>query len=296
MLPGIVAAGAVALTLVACAPPIDLQLDPESRAFYQTARLVMTDEEMDIFRHLPDAESRREFMTDFWAKRDPDPISEGNEFKEEFERRIEYANRHFNEGRHGMDTDRGRVYIYLGPPDKTDYYAVSESGTDSGPDLWWIYYRHDLAIEFRDPKNINSFQMVLVEGNLMQAIAEAKLGAIIQDIGTAGRFIDFTARYDAPRRELALTIPARKLSFKEEEGLIKASFDFEFFLYKPAGAKMEKSTASKSFAGKPEELEKAKAMSFTFPLELPPGKTYIDIIVVGKDGLGKSRKIFTLKN
>jgi GWxTD domain-containing protein len=293
---GIVAAGAIALALSACAPPLDLQLDPDSRAFYQTARLVMTDEEEDIFRHLPDADSRREFMADFWVKRNPDPTSQNNEFKEEFERRIEYANRRFNEGRRGMDTDRGRIYIYLGPPEKTDFFATGAGGGGSGPELWWIYYSHDLAIQFLDERNTNSYQMVQVLGNLLQAITEAKLGAVIQDVGTAGRFIDFTALYDPVRRELALTIPAKKLSFKEEDGLIKAAFDFEFFLYKPAGAKMEKSTASKSYSGKPGELEKARAMTFTFPLELPPGKTYADIIVIGRDGMGKSRKIFTLKN
>jgi GWxTD domain-containing protein len=235
-------------------------------------------------------------MADFWSKRDPDPTTDANEFKEEFERRIEYANKHFNEGRRGMNTDRGRIYIYLGPPEKTDYYALVQDDQGSGPDLWWIYYTYDLGIEFRDARNTNSFQMVQVLGNLMQAMEEAKLGAVFQNQGNSERYIDFLARYDAARRELAVTIPARKLNFKEEEGLLKADFDFEFYLYKPGGAKKEKFTASRSFAGKPEELEKSKAVFFSFPYELPPGKTYVDIILVGRGGLGKSRKIFTLKN
>ena len=82
-------AGLIVLGMTACAPPFELQLDPEGKAFFETARLVMTSEEEDIFRHLPDTESRREFMVDFWAKRNPDPASETNEFKEEFEKRID---------------------------------------------------------------------------------------------------------------------------------------------------------------------------------------------------------------
>jgi hypothetical protein len=67
------AAGAVLLGAAACSSLPRTELDPAARDFYETARLVMTSEEDDIFQHLPDAESRREFVSDFWAKRDPDP-------------------------------------------------------------------------------------------------------------------------------------------------------------------------------------------------------------------------------
>ena len=85
----LLAAAAVLLGAAACSSLPKTALDPVSRDFYETARLVMTGEEDDIFQHLPDAESRREFISDFWAKRDPNPETESNEFKEEFERRIE---------------------------------------------------------------------------------------------------------------------------------------------------------------------------------------------------------------
>jgi len=289
-------AGLVVLGLTACAPPIELQLDPEGKAFFETARLVMTGEEEDIFLHLPDAESRREFMVDFWAKRNPDPTSETNEFKEEFEKRIDYANKHFNEGRRGVNTDRGRIYIYLGPPEKTDYFPTTQDELGGGPVLWWIYYRYDLGIEFRDPRNTNSFEMAQVMGNLMQAIEDAKLGAVIHSRGAADRYLDFEASFNAARREIEVRIPVKKLNFKEEAGLIKAAFDFEFFIYKSGGAKKERFTATQSFSGKPEDVEKSRSMVFSFPYDLPLGKTYVDIILTGKDGLGKARKIFALKN
>ena len=289
-------AGLVVLGLTACAPPIELQLDPEGKAFFETARLVMTGEEEDIFLHLPDAESRREFMVDFWAKRNPDPTSETNEFKEEFEKRIDYANKHFNEGRRGVNTDRGRIYIYLRPPEKTDYFPTTQDELGGGPVLWWIYYRYDLGIEFRDPRNTNSFEMAQVMGNLMQAIEDAKLGAVIHSRGAADRYLDFEASFNAARREIEVRIPVKKLNFKEEAGLIKAAFDFEFFIYKSGGAKKERFTATQSFSGKPEDVEKSRSMVFSFPYDLPSGKTYVDIILISKDGLGKARKIFTLKN
>jgi hypothetical protein len=197
-----------------------------------------------------------------------------------------------------MNTDRGRIYIYLGPPDKTEYYPMTQDdyGNPGGAELWWVYYRYDLGLEFRDTRKTNSYEMIQVLGNLLLAMDEAKLGAVIQNVGTAGRYLDFEASYDASRREIIVKIPVKKLNFKEEAGLVMAAFDFEFFLYRLGGAKKEKFTASKSFSARAEEVGKSRAMVFSFPYDLPPGKTYVDVILIGKDGMGKARKIFTLKN
>ena len=129
----------------------------------------------------------------------------------------------------------------------------------------------------------------------MQAIEDAKLGAVIHSQGAADRYLDFDASFDAARREIVVKIPVKKLNFKEEAGLLKAAFDFEFFVYKSGAARKERFTAGQSFSGKPEDVEKSRAMVFSFPYDLPPGKTYVDIILTGKDGLGKARKIFTLR-
>ena len=80
------------LGMISCGLSREIELDPVSLDFYETAQLIMTKQEKEIFKHLPDQESREEFISDFWAKRDPDPATEENEFKEEFFRRIEYAN------------------------------------------------------------------------------------------------------------------------------------------------------------------------------------------------------------
>ncbi|MDH5468761.1 MAG: GWxTD domain-containing protein, partial [Candidatus Aminicenantes bacterium] len=53
-----------------------IALDPESQDFYEYASLIMTRVEKNIFNHLPDKESRKEFIQDFWAKRDPTPDTE----------------------------------------------------------------------------------------------------------------------------------------------------------------------------------------------------------------------------
>jgi GWxTD domain-containing protein len=88
----------------------------------------------------------------FWAPRDPTPDTINNEFKEEFYDRILYANAHFGTGdRIGWKTDRGRVYITWGPPDRI------EAGTRAHSSEIWRYLNKDKhyglegSIEFEDP-------------------------------------------------------------------------------------------------------------------------------------------------
>jgi len=66
----------VVVSLMNCGFSGKVSLDPASQDFYETARLIMTKQEKDIFHHLPDQDSREEFIRDFWAKRDPDPQTE----------------------------------------------------------------------------------------------------------------------------------------------------------------------------------------------------------------------------
>jgi GWxTD domain-containing protein len=61
-------------------------------------------------------EDRHEFVIDFWKRRDPNPESEGNEFRNQYYTRLAVADKAFRTGIPGWRTDRGRIYILLGPP------------------------------------------------------------------------------------------------------------------------------------------------------------------------------------
>jgi GWxTD domain-containing protein len=284
----------LAAALAACAPSFSVQLDPESRGFYETARLIMTDEELAVFTHLPDAESRREFIKEFWDKRDPDPDTEVNEAKQEFDRRIEYINKRFREGRKGIDTDRGRIYLYLGPPEKTEEYPMMSGG--QGGELLWVYYKYDLGIYFVDPSGMGHYTIGEIEGNLFDAIEMAKIGVTFSDRNAPDSLLKFDLTYDKSRHEFRLTIPAKKLSFKDEGGTKTADFDFTFYIYKEGGLHKEMFVDIKHFAGTADALEKSPELVFTFSRELPPGKIFVDVVVDGRAANGKSRKIFTFNN
>jgi len=287
----------VLLLLSSCSSTPSAKLDPESRAFYETARLIMSGEEKDIFAHLPDEAGRREFIREFWEKRDPDPDTPENEFKTEFYDRVDYANRHFVEGGRGWNTDRGRIYIYLGPPDRTEEFpSLKLPGEPKrGPILWWTYYRYNLAFQFIDTYENGKYVLDEYDGEFSLALNQAELGYLGRTAEDNLRYQDFDFRYDRERREGTVSLPVKSFRFKEEDGLLKAELNFALFIYnidRPGKEKLER----KGLLAKPEgEVARLKRLEFTFPLDLPPGNHYIDIIVSSNGVLNKTRKIFKVK-
>jgi GWxTD domain-containing protein len=113
--------------LVSCASyKLEKTLDPESQEFLSKVRFITTRQERKIFLNIAPSE-RKNFIEEFWKKRDPDPDTEENEFKKEYFNRIEEANHLFREGGSpGWLQDRGRIYILLGPPDNRSARYISE--------------------------------------------------------------------------------------------------------------------------------------------------------------------------
>jgi GWxTD domain-containing protein len=80
-------------------------------------RFLMTKAEREKWERLGDDVARAEFIADFWRSRDPSPLTPENEFRDEIERRIRYADAHFAaEEKRGSATDRGLVFVLLGAP------------------------------------------------------------------------------------------------------------------------------------------------------------------------------------
>jgi GWxTD domain-containing protein len=95
----------------------------------QDVAYIITDEERKAFKSLSNDEEREAFIEAFWQRRNPNPDSPENEFREEHYRRIAYANEHFAAGKPGWKTDRGRIYIMWGKPDDIDSHPSGGSYT-----------------------------------------------------------------------------------------------------------------------------------------------------------------------
>ncbi len=105
---------------------------------------IITSAEKEVFLRLGTEKERGEFIESFWRKRDPDPSTPENEAKLEYYRRIAQANRLFStSGLAGWRTDRGRIYILLGPPKEVQRDFGSQAAGLSaftGPKETWQYW------------------------------------------------------------------------------------------------------------------------------------------------------------
>lgn len=137
---------------------------------------IITPEEKNAFLHLETNEEREQFIEQFWQRRNPDPDSPDNTFKEEHYRRIAYANEHYASGIPGWKSDRGRIYIMYGPPDEIQTHPTG--GTYERPDSegggetetyafedWRYRYiegiGEDVELEFVDPSGSGEYRLTM---------------------------------------------------------------------------------------------------------------------------------------
>jgi hypothetical protein len=142
----------------------------------EDVRWIITDQERNAFKNLSNDEERDSFIENFWLRRNPNPDSPENEYKEEHYARIAYANEHFAAGMPGWKTDRGHIYIAYGKPDSIDSHPsggnyerpMDEGGGETSTfpfEIW--HYRYlagigdNIDIEFVDTCMCGDYHMTL---------------------------------------------------------------------------------------------------------------------------------------
>jgi GWxTD domain-containing protein len=192
---------------------------------------IITDEERKAFKKLETDDERERFIEEFWRRRDPDPDTDENEFREEYYERIAYANEHYASGVPGWKTDRGRIYITWGKPDEIEthpsggsYNRESYEGggsTSTYPFERW-FYRYlpgvgsGIEIEFVDPTGSGEYRiarnpdekdaMLHVPGaglTLAEEMGLADKGQRIANMGGIGNS-NYTREQDSPFTRLQI--------------------------------------------------------------------------------------------
>ncbi|HLJ79365.1 MAG TPA: GWxTD domain-containing protein [Acidobacteriaceae bacterium] len=169
----------------------------------EDVRWIITDQEKKAFLSLSNDEERDAFIEQFWRRRNPNPDSPENEFREEHYRRIAYANEHFAAGKPGWMTDRGHIYIAYGAPDSTDshpsggpYERPMEEGggqTETFPFEVW-HYRYiegigeNVDIEFVDTCMCSDYHMTIDRSEKDALLHVPNAGnTLYEDMGMAKR-------------------------------------------------------------------------------------------------------------
>jgi GWxTD domain-containing protein len=276
-----------------------IKMSPEHEEFYHYAQYFFTKNERKVWRHLTTEAARDRFIKNFWEIRDPNPYTDVNEFKLEIERRYEYVCKYLKEGPiPGWKTDRGRIYLLLGPPSET-----AEDHFNRGNVLQWYYDEYNVYIRFYDLRGTGIYQMDLTTVSLaLLDVLDNKKYFIVNKEGKLNwRILDFDFSYDQKAKEASIKIDAKKLNFEkdpESSDAMIAKIKINLVVYPEDKADdFKKYSQVKTVKVKKEKLlEKNARISARFPLELPPGKVEIDANISDVFGDAVYRKFIKINN
>src|SRR5262245_640255 len=125
-----------ALPLLAAGPP-DYKTPGKDWA-KGPVKWIMTEDEEKAWKALKTDEERAAFAKSFWEKRDPTPGTPENEYEAIFWKKVDEAEKAFKTQTtsFGSLTDRGRVYLLIGPPAKMD--------KDTRQHIIWVYEPNEM--------------------------------------------------------------------------------------------------------------------------------------------------------
>jgi GWxTD domain-containing protein len=266
----------------------------------ELATIIMTDDEARIFKSLRDEESRKAFIDEFWKVRDPDPSTEANEAKVEFDLRVEYANAWFSfrdpirgrdvSGRShpkdGCFSSRGQIYIILGPADRLELWG-SDWLYESSRLHWyrnpsddsqfveeaWIYDGLALIVNFY--KTDSGRWELSPSGLLPGKLEDAKLSLLAGGAGWASaQPFRFKAKFNDDA--LWIEIPVKRVTFDDSW---RASFRVTVTVYREM-KKIGQIEETKSFAESVDVLDQKKNLTFSIPYRPEtPGLYYFAILL-----------------
>ncbi len=264
-----------------CQKSINFLPIPTDDGFYLVTRFIMTKEEREIYKHLPDNQSREEFAIDFWLKRDPNPTTEENENKEEFEKRVNYANKHFRDKRikdRGWDTDRGRILIHLGFPDQVSPVVTTLRGTTKQVQAEiWYYYRYQLKLVFIARDGFGQYLLEKWPTRLQSFIEKSKNFFDAADFTSYEKLFKFSLDYKSDN--IIIAIPIKKIQFSHQGDKFKAQFEIVINIYNNY-KKVDTLHYNKDILRSETELIKIKNLQIQIPLNLKEkGLYHLETIV-----------------
>ena len=110
------------------------------------SKYIATKTEIDQYKKLTNVSAKREFLFNFWKRRNPNPSSSKNSYLQEYLERVKVSNERYGAlNLDGWKTDRGRVYIEYGEPSEVDRYP---NQTDTKPYEVWHYNDIEGGVEF----------------------------------------------------------------------------------------------------------------------------------------------------
>lgn len=296
------------LLLISCqSMKLEKKLSPDEQEFLSTVRFIITKEERKVFLRLPPSE-RKAFIKEFWAKRDTEPETEENEYKEEYFSRIDSANRLFRgEGTPGWLTDRGRVYILFGPPHSRHTYPADASGGIIRAREVWYYGNFPLV--FIDTYNSGKYTLVTSDLSVLNEInfalrqinkeQEKQLKKGSELIKSTELLLDFELELAESSNIpiILIRVPYQKIWFKEKENMLETALDLSLKILDTAGKIIFQHEEEYPLSISENSLKKNKEKNYEIeiPLILAEGEYSIQATLTNKTGDKSAYKEIKIK-
>gem|GEM_PF-158294 len=233
----LVTAGIILLTFGSCYYyRLERKLDPENSEWLNRVRYIITSEERRLFLDMP-KEEKEDFKQEFWKRRDPDPQTEENEFKMEFDARMEKADDLFiGEGRPGWLTDRGRIWVLFGPP--TDRLTMPQQPDGTSQEIW---YYGSFPVVFLDRHSSGIYKLMTYNLTSMRSTNLMYMHELHREQDRAqdtivGEVQDFNFDWQVNAKQLvsgriegtvSFSLPFTSIWLKEEDGALSTVLDFQ---------------------------------------------------------------------
>jgi GWxTD domain-containing protein len=278
-------------------------LSEEEREFISTVRYIIKKHEKKRFFSLVTAEERKEFIAKFWEKRDPNPSTDENEFKLWYYKLIEEANHLFkDEGKEGWLTDRGRVYVLLGPPDLRRF-RPGEISASSIKDYYnypreiWFYGYYPII--FIDRYENGRFVLTPLSASHLATILRTSLD-FKPSVGKGKKQpYDFTINLKKQKDNqvnLRLNVPYRNILFQHTDDQFSAVLTLYVDIFDSHDKKIKNFSKDYTVSLTEEELKTAdKVYIIVVPFTLTPGKYQLQTILESKEDDIRSKKRIKFK-
>ena len=215
---------------------IERGLPREDAEWLSRTSYLMTPEERKVFLELPAAE-RPAAKEEFWARRDPNPETEENEFRTQYDERMKAADGLFRgEGRPGWSTDRGRIFILFGNPTERLTYPMESRGRCRE-----VWYYGAFPVVFIDEHCEGRYVLTAINLQHLQELNKAqdesrKAGAP----GPTREVFDFdvallktASTAEAFEARVAVDVPYESIWFDARGDRLVAAFDLRLELRDP---------------------------------------------------------------
>ncbi|NIM17848.1 MAG: GWxTD domain-containing protein [Candidatus Aminicenantes bacterium] len=272
-------------------------LPADDQEFLSTVRYIITRAEKKKFLSLTSDTERREFRIKFWQKRDPDPSTKENEFKTQYFKRIEEADRHFTQGKlAGSLTDRGRVYILIGPPDTRRIYPTGYSFYDFPSEVWIYGF---FPIIFIDRTFSGDYQLTPLGARYIAEINKAQIRDIpkVKTVSTPFAFkLKLMRNKKTNQYFLRILMPYRNIVFLEGPDGYSAAITANIQVLEVKKKIRQSLDKTYTITVKAEELELLKKdYIIDIPVNLEAGKYEVTAIIENKEEKVKVRDKITFK-